>query len=448
MQLVRSHRYELHSDDGDTVYTTSSGQPTLDRLREWSREYEGPLSRLDLWDAPLFCTECRQAIGDRFGADNDGNLLCWSCADAGREDGICLTDPTKAVVGESALHKKGLCDWNINCATGCAYGCRFCYVPSTPNIWGRSQMLEDVADVDRDDHREEWGEYLLYRDDAPERLAHVGSCRKPTGWDDDDGWHRTDPGGGVTGLSFHTDAYQDRRAAQISREIVVEMVNHGRPVRILSRSPAIVRDLDVFEAADGLVTVGSSIPTLDETQNAALEPDSPPPGARLDALKTLSEAGVPVFVSMSPTYPTQSKEDLRDLMEAFSSLDTLEVIFSEPINPRGDNFEALVDGANAADAEALADALEDVRPKQRWVEYAMDHLTWVQDIGAELGLPVHVWPDATLVDDAPSAHEREWVAAWRGRCTPETIGTGEKRSSEAVPTLPPRSTTVDVLDYG
>src|SRR6056297_1092448 len=77
-------------------------------------------------------------------------------------------DPTKAVLSESALHKKALCDYVINVATGCRHGCRFCYVPSTPNIRTRPDMLNDAADVE--DPQREWGDYVLYRDDLPERL--------------------------------------------------------------------------------------------------------------------------------------------------------------------------------------------------------------------------------------------------------------------------------------
>jgi len=81
-------------------------------------------------------------------------------------------------------------------------------------------------------------------------------------------------------LSSGTDCYQDRRTAQITRGCVVELVDHGFPVRILTRSPAVVRDLDVFEWAversqnqDGkLIRVGSSIPCLDEGQVRAIEP--------------------------------------------------------------------------------------------------------------------------------------------------------------------------------
>ena len=42
------------------------------------------------------------------------------------------TDPTKALLSESALSDHGVCDYVVNVATGCRHGCAFCYVPSTP----------------------------------------------------------------------------------------------------------------------------------------------------------------------------------------------------------------------------------------------------------------------------------------------------------------------------
>jgi len=297
------------------------------------------------------------------------------------------TDPTKAVLSTSALHHKNLCNYVINVATGCTHGCKFCYVPSTPNIKMRGDMLEKQADVE--DGQQEWGSYLLYRDDLPERLAQKLENKQT--------WEQQDGGRGVVMISSGTDCYQDRRAAQITRGCVIELVKHNKPVRILTRSPAVVRDIDVFEAADGLVTVGSSIPCLDDELVRSIEPGAPAPSTRLNALEEISNAGVPVYVSMSPTYPTQDRDDIRRLLRTFKKRLDPDVVFHEPINPRGGNFEMTVKAARDAGQDELADELEKLSDRDNWIEYSKRQLTAVEEIGEELGVPIHLWPDKQFV---------------------------------------------------
>lgn len=427
-----SGQYALTSPDGRVRWETLDEQPRLDQLRQLSREVGTPLKRLDLWESDLHCQGeygCGTEIEGRFGAGPDRGVLCWDCVTELTKDSEAQVDPTKAVIGKSELHKKSLCDYVLNVCSGCNYGCEFCYVPASPNIWGRAGMLDEYADVNDGD--EEWGEYLLYRDDAPERLAHVASSRAPAGWD---GWRRTSSGRGIVGLSFHTDCYQDRRAAQLTRECVIELVNHEQYVRILTRSPAVTRDIDVFEEASPYVTVGSSIPTLDAEENAAIEPDSPPPRARLDALKELSDAGIPTFVSLSPTYPTQGEAEIREIMEQLADLETLEVVFHEPINHRGGNMERLVEGARSAGEDALAEALEGIESKDEWAEYALEQLKTVRSVADELSVPVKLWPDQALRSYTDGSDHRFCESEFE-RPSPETFGPRENEEETASKTL-------------
>lgn len=366
--------------------------PNLAELREHSRNLGNPLNRLDLWERGIPCSQCSDYLSGRFSANSDGSILCWDCAMSSDSEndqrGVSqTTDPTKAVLSNSALHHKNLCNYVINVATGCTHGCKFCYVPSTPNIKMRGDMLKERANVDNG--QQEWGSYLLYRDDLPERLAQKLDRKQK--------WEQTEDGRGVVMISSGTDCYQDRRSAQITRGCVIELVNHGKPVRILTRSPAVVRDIDVFKAADGLVTVGSSIPCLDDDQVGAIEPGAPAPSARLDALEEISNAGVPVYVSMSPTYPTQEREDLRELLSTFKQRLDPDVVFHEPINPRGGNFEMTVQAARDAGESELAVELEKLRDRDNWIEYSKQQLTAVEEIGEELDVPIHLWPDKQFV---------------------------------------------------
>jgi len=151
-----------------------------------------------------------------------------------------------------------------------------------------------------------------------------------------------------------------------------------------------------------IVRVGSSIPCLDEQHVKAIEPNAPIPSARLDALRTLSEEGVPVYISMSPTYPTQGRAELEELMQRFAEIDP-EVVFHEPINPRGSNFRMTIDAAREAGEEELADGLEQLLDQRHWVEYSLNHMNWVEELGEEYDVDVHIWPDKQVISSVDSS---------------------------------------------
>jgi len=409
--------------DGQTV-ESFDGQPTLDTLREFNRQLGTPTDRLNLWQAGLLCTECESEINDRFAATPTGELLCWDCAmdtDSTDENGITTnTDPTKSVMSESYLHTKSLCDHVINVATGCRHGCEFCYVPTTPAIDSREEMLNEQADVE--DPQSDWGTYLLYRDDLPERLANVLEERDP------DEREQTDRGRGVVMLSSGTDCYQDRRTAQITRGAVAELIKHDLPVRILTRSPAVVRDVDLFKTAGNRITVGSSIPSFDETLVRAIEPNAPPPKKRWDALDRLQQAGVPVFVSMSPTYPTMTEDEFDNLLGHFRALGEI-VVFHEPINPRGANFQQCLDAAKRAGYDAVVEELQRMQDDhQYWVEYALEQINTVQKVATRYeGLEIHSWPDGELIKST-TGQLRTKLKAMQQAVSPEEFRTPDPES--------------------
>lgn len=338
-------------------------------------------------------------------------------------------DPTKAILSESGLNSKHLCDYVVNVATGCRHGCKFCYVPSTPNIRTRPDMLEEEADVE--DAQREWGNYVLYRDGLGDRLrSHLENKRT---------WKETDKGQGIVGISFSTDCYMDGRAGEITRNVVDALSDHERYARILTRNPILaLQDADVFKDADEYVTIGSSIPCMDADQVRSIEPRAPDPGHRLRGLKEFNEMGVQTYVSMSPTYPTQDKNDIREQLERIAECDP-GVVFHEPINPRGANFDMTVKAAKEDGKRDLARELNELRNQNYWVNYAISHFKWVQEIGEDLELPIHLWPDKELVKLAPKS-EAEWLQGWRNQQSPEEFADRDTPSGE-VPLIPGRVMT-------
>jgi DNA repair photolyase len=346
-----------------------------------------------------------------------------------------VEDPTQAILSRSSLYSKYLQDWVVNVASGCSHGCRFCYVPATPNIRTRQEMLQEHAGVE--DAQGEWGEYVLYRDGLGDRLdEHLD--RKRT-------WKRTRGGQGIVGLCYSTDPYMDPRAGEISTRCVEALADHGRYARVQTRNPLLASNyLEAFQDAGEFVTIGSSINSLDESAVQALEPRAPSPEARVQGLKRFSDAGVPVFVSMSPTFPTMDRADIRDLMERIADLEP-DVVFHEPINPRGANFEMTVAAAEEAGEEELAHELVDVQHPEAWVEYAIQHFRWVQEAADDFEVAVNLWPDDDLLRHVPDGSDRErWLTQWRFRQSPENFA-GRPDPRDSMPELPDRRTTLSDL---
>lgn len=416
--------YAVYDENGERLAQYSS-QPTLDQLRALEREYD---DRLNLWQAGLVCTECKTPINGRFGADVESNIRCWECAleaqQAEQDSIIVNTDPTKAVLSESNLHTKSLCDYVVNVATGCRHGCKFCYVPASPAVENRDQMLADRAGVD--DPQQDWGSYLLYRDDLPERLHQdLITC------DFENDWKCTDRGRGIVMLSSGTDCYQDRRSAQITRACVHELVEHDISVRILTRSPAVVRDVDLFKRAGDLISVGTSIPSFDTELVRAIEPGTPSPRARWKALYQLRKAGVNVFVSFSPTYPGMTDQEIDTLLGHFRALGQI-VVFHEPINPRGKNFQLLREAVQKLDRPELEKRLEMLQSEQKWIKYAIEQINRVHRRAKKLypDLHIHSWPDRELIENT-SGHLSDRLAEMR-QAVPAEVFNKKKQSQSSV----------------
>lgn len=412
-------------DDDENVVEELGEDPSLIELRNLEHQYN---QRVDLWQTGLLCVACGNEINGRFGATPQGNLLCFDCAISSHEDHdsdlVANTDPAEVVLSKSDLYKKSLCDYVINVATGCKHGCEFCYVPTTPGLKGRKEKLQEFASVE--DLQEEWGSYLLYRDDLPERLR--------TELEQKDQWERTERGRGIVMLSSGTDCYQDRRSAQITRACIRELVDHGRPVRVLTRSPAVLRDKELFQQAGDLVTVGSSIPTMNDELAKVLEPNAPPPSARWRALDEFRKAGVSRFVSMSPTYPTMGEQEIWKTLTYLKCLNP-GVIFHEPINPRGKNFEMCVQAAQSSGMDELANELRKLKDPEKWVEYAIEQIVMVRQIADHLGgLNIHTWPDRELIKST-SSELRFKLSDMKNAVSPENIGEGVEREANTQPEM-------------
>src|SRR3989440_1226017 len=161
-------------------------------------------------------------------------------------------------------------DYSFNPYVGCYHGCLFCYVP-------RLMQTDRVA----------WGSSVVVQRNAASVLPR--EIRK---------FAR-----GLAMISTATDPYQFVEGRYLVTRHALEVLLRAQwPVSILSRSPLMVRDIDLF-AQFQTIDVGMSVPTLDDRARALLEPWAPPIEARLRCLQTLADAGLRTFVSFAPAYP-------------------------------------------------------------------------------------------------------------------------------------------------
>ena len=233
------------------------------------------------------------------------------------------TETVACPLQESALRKKGLCDYVINIASGCLHGCTFCYVPSTPAIRTRQTLLNDKG---VENPQMDWGKYLFLRDRIPEQLSDILSRKRK--------WKNTDSGKGVILLCSGTDPYQNKQTALLTRHIVEILIKYNKRVRILTRSPLWEKDLDIL--AHPNITIGMSLPHFDDSLSRLVEPSAPPPSARFKALLAGQKAGCRLYIAAAPTPPNLQEQDFKQYLEKIVGLEP-EVIFWEPINARGTN---------------------------------------------------------------------------------------------------------------
>lgn len=283
-----------------------------------------------------------------------------------------ITNPLQ----ESALNKKGLCDYVVNIASGCLHGCTFCYVPSTPVIRARQGSLKEKGVKDP---QMEWGQYLFLREEVPEKLEKILSCKKT--------WHETPAGRGVVLLCSGTDPYQNKQTADITRKVIKALLKHNKKIRILTRGLLWVNDLDILVHPN--VTVGMSLPYLDDSLSRQIEPYSPLPSKRYKALLKGYKAGCRLYLAIAPTPPQITLKDFIQYLEKILEVKP-EVIFWEPINARGTNGKRML--------AAGLDFIESVMHKKDWAEGFIRQWECLEEAAVITGCleRIHIWPDQGL----------------------------------------------------
>jgi len=184
--------------------------------------------------------------------------------------------------------------WSINPYRGCSHDCRFCYAR-------RTHWFLDEDGVNQ------WSSKIFVKINAPDVLRKELSRK---------GWKREE-----VALGTATDPYQAIEGKyKITRRILEVLCACRTPVSIVTRSPMIVRDLDVLSTLAGTsgVTVCVSIATTDPSVAREIEPTVAPPAQRFRTVEILSSAGIRAGVLLAPVLPgiTDDRASLEAVVES------------------------------------------------------------------------------------------------------------------------------------
>lgn len=138
---------------------------------------------------------------------------------------------------------------------------------------------------------------------------------------------------GKVAISTATDPYQHVEGKyRITRHSLEVLLRAAWPVAILTRSPLVKRDADLFVRFPE-IEVGMSVPTLDDRARALLEPWAPPIPARLRCLRELADLGVTTLIGFAPAYPLTDGWTPAKVAEAFADLG-VQKAFSRTLDTR------------------------------------------------------------------------------------------------------------------
>ncbi|MBC8078062.1 MAG: radical SAM protein, partial [Chloroflexales bacterium] len=220
---------------------------------------------------------------------NDANQLALP-RDESTEEAMGATAPARRTrLGQSAITSidaKSILtpssgfisayDYTRNPYSGCTFGCSYCY----------------AAFFVRDrEERNDWGRWVKVKENALALLQK--RRRKPL-------VNKT------IYMSSVTDPYQPiERDHRITREVLEVLDRASHPVGIVTKSAGVVRDIDILArmAERDLVKVAISVTSLDRRIARSMEPRAATPPKRIDAIRQLTSAGIPVAVMVAPIIP-------------------------------------------------------------------------------------------------------------------------------------------------
>ena len=183
-------------------------------------------------------------------------------------------------------------DRSINPYRGCEHGCVYCFARPTHSFMGLSPGLDFESK-------------LFAKPDAARLLDRELSK---------DGYQPR-----TIAIGTNTDPYQPiEKQYRIMREILEVLEARGHPVGIVTKSALVTRDIDILSrmAERGLAKVALSVTTLDRMLARTMEPRAATPTKRLEAIRQLSDAGIPASVMVAPIIPGLTDQEMERILDS------------------------------------------------------------------------------------------------------------------------------------
>jgi DNA repair photolyase len=183
-------------------------------------------------------------------------------------------------------------DRSINPYRGCEHGCVYCFARPTHAYMGLSPGLDFESK-------------LFAKPDAAKLLDRELSKEgyKPR----------------TIAIGTNTDPYQPiERQYRIMREILEVLEARNHPVGIVTKSALVVRDIDILSrmAEKGLAKVALSVTSLDRMIARTMEPRASTPTKRLEAIRQLTDAGIPTSVMVAPIIPGLTDPEIERILDS------------------------------------------------------------------------------------------------------------------------------------
>lgn len=176
------------------------------------------------------------------------------------------------IYSKSILSTSKVFDYVINPYVGCQHACSYCYARFMKRFTG---------------HREPWGDFVDIKINAPDLLEkEIRKKRKGTVW-----------------ISGVCDPYQPLEAKyEITRKCLDILVQNDWPAVVQTRSPLVLRDMDIFRRSKE-IEVGLSITTANDEIRKIFEPNAPSIMERLRAVESLHQNGIRTYAMIAPMLP-------------------------------------------------------------------------------------------------------------------------------------------------
>ncbi len=193
-----------------------------------------------------------------------------------------MTLIVQEILAKTILSKSKIYPWVINPYTGCQHGCSYCYARFMKRVTG---------------HREPWGEFVDVKINAADLLREEIKKKKR----------------GKVWVSGVCDPYQPLEAKyKLTRQCLEILARNTWPVIIQTRSPLVLRDIDIIRGGRDF-EVGFSVTTADDSIRKLFEPGAPPIEERINALDELHKAGIRTYAMIAPVLP--GAEGLAELLK-------------------------------------------------------------------------------------------------------------------------------------